>query len=1597
MFLKKHISFIICLFTEPDAVANLIVSNISTSSVLLTWELRQGYNLFYKVELTNGTLQKTFNTTKTSLFVPNLIAGVNYTFTVSAVAGDNVTEGDKVPIPAFTSKSCSFLTFCVLKQYICQTYALALLYSLPRTHKPDAVANLIVCNISTSSVLLTWELRQGYNLFYKVEELTNGTLQKTFNTTNTSLFVPNLIAGVNYTFTVSAVAGDNVTEGDKVPISAFTNPDVVIGLSVLNKNTSSVSLTWNAPHGNSSFYIVKWTVQSVTKNDTTSNTSYTITGLTAGVNYTFDVAAVAADNVTVGDEVLIPAFTEPDVIQNLTVVDVTTSSVKLNWIKPVGESSYYRVKYENFSMTLNKTTDNTTISITNRTPGVQNTFRVSAVAADNITEGQSVGLSVYTSKFQRMKLFRFDCVRKPDVVQNLTVVDVTTSSVKLNWIKPVGESSYYRVQYDNLSMTLNKTTDNTMISISNRTPGVQYTFRVSAVAADNITEGQSVGISVYTKPDVVQNLTVVDVTTSSVKLNWIKPVGESSYYRVQYDNLSMTLNKTTDNTMISISNRTPGVQYAFRVSAVAADNSTEGQSVGLSVYTSKFQRMKLSRFEGVRNFSLIFISCSLLFALIEPDVIQNLTVVDVTTSSVTLNWIKPVGESSYYRVQYENFSMTLNKTTENTVISITNRTPGVQYAFRVSAVAADNITEGQSVGLSVYTKPDVVQNLTVVDVTTSSVKLNWIKPVGESSYYRVQYDNLSMTLNKTTENTVISISNRTPGVQYTFRVSAVAADNSTEGQSVGLSVYTKPEVIRNLIVTEITTNSLFINWTEPIGQRYFFKVQWTRNSVTFNTTPSKTTTNTSFIITDLTAGVNYSITVSAVAADNITEGQSVGISVYTSKFQRMKLSRFEEPDIIRNLISNISNSSVSLTWTGPVGESSLFRVLQMNGTESWNKTIKETQFSFPDLTPGSRYNFTVSAIAADNVTEGKGVDRSICTNVNPVFNYSCNGPDCKDAVLNFKWTTPFGNNQGFCIGITDGRTECKNDFSRPDNNHSISDLQYDSFYTVTITTLGCGQNSSVKFTCKTGITYPTVPNTPVNVTIHTPVSGQKTATVQFSRSLLNGSKGRIEAYGILLSTDAGHNSNSSDLNYTYSDWNEKTSKTYVTVLKQSDETTRSDDISVEIGDEQVFINGTNYKNGPLTANTQYRVAIILFTRLKINNGLVDISQSVVSITPFAVDVINIPYSTSYIGIIVGLVCFFILLIVAAVVFIKWRRQTKKNDGNIPITTIRHKVKMQVVKSLSVFFSTHRSKINISVRIEEYEDYFRKQQADSNCGFAEEYEDLKIVGTAQAKSSALAIENKGKNRYNNVLPYDSSRVKLSPSGSPFDDYINANYIAGYNSKKEYIAAQGPLPATVNEFWRMIWEKHVHTIVMLTRCNEQGRVKCEKYWPSQSKMYNNLGVTNTSEIPLEDWTISDFTIKNVKTAETRQVRHFHFTAWPDHGVPETTEVLINFRHLVREHMDQYSRNSPTVVHCSAGVGRTGTFIALDHLIFQIERDSMVDIFGIVYDMRMHRTLMVQTEDQYVFLNQCAVDIIKSRMGTNVDLIYQNAAAFSVYGNL
>lgn len=212
-----------------------------------------------------------------------------------------------------------------------------------------------------------------------------------------------------------------------------------------------------------------------------------------------------------------------------------------------------------------------------------------------------------------------------------------------------------------------------------------------------------------------------------------------------------------------------------------------------------------------------------------------------------------------------------------------------------------------------------------------------------------------------------------------------------------------------------------------------------------------------------------------------------------------------------------------------------------------------------------------------------------------------------------------------------------------------------------------------------------------------------------------------------------------------------------------------------------------------------------------------------------------------------------------------------------------------------------------------------------------------------------------------------------------DYINASYIPGNNFRREYIATQGPLPGTKDDFWKMVWEQNVHNIVMVTQCVEKGRVKCDHYWPFDQEplYYGDLIVQMQSESVLPEWTIREFRICNEDhLSYCRVVRQFHYTVWPDHGVPEATQTLIQFTRTVRDYINRTPFSGACVVHCSAGVGRTGTFTALDRLLQQLDTHDTVDVYSVVFDLRLHRTHMVQTECQYAFLYQCVRDVLRAR---------------------
>ncbi|XP_062382168.1 receptor-type tyrosine-protein phosphatase H-like [Sardina pilchardus] len=313
----------------------------------------------------------------------------------------------------------------------------------------------------------------------------------------------------------------------------------------------------------------------------------------------------------------------------------------------------------------------------------------------------------------------------------------------------------------------------------------------------------------------------------------------------------------------------------------------------------------------------------------------------------------------------------------------------------------------------------------------------------------------------------------------------------------------------------------------------------------------------------------------------------------------------------------------------------------------------------------------------------------------------------------------------------------------------------------------------------------------------------------------------------------------------------------------------------------------------------------------------------------------------------------------------------------------------------------------TISVKKFPDHLYLLSRDENREFSVEYSQLSTVGADLSQREAALPDNKSKNRFIDILPYDCSRVKLSTRGQN-SDYINANFIPGYGGKKmEYIAAQGPLSSTVSDFWRMIWEQNSERIVMVTNCVENGKAKCDQYWPQGPSpcRHGDLLISMTSERKDSNWTVRVLIVKNEAKSEERRVKHFHFTTWPDHGVPNGTEELIQFCGHIRQHIDSSQSSGPTVVHCSAGVGRTGTLIALDVLLQQVEREQAVDIAGIVHRMRRHRPRMVQTESQYIFLHQCIKDLLTQKKpeeplygntaAINTDVIYENTAAMTVDG--
>ncbi|XP_053542194.1 receptor-type tyrosine-protein phosphatase kappa [Ictalurus punctatus] len=275
----------------------------------------------------------------------------------------------------------------------------------------------------------------------------------------------------------------------------------------------------------------------------------------------------------------------------------------------------------------------------------------------------------------------------------------------------------------------------------------------------------------------------------------------------------------------------------------------------------------------------------------------------------------------------------------------------------------------------------------------------------------------------------------------------------------------------------------------------------------------------------------------------------------------------------------------------------------------------------------------------------------------------------------------------------------------------------------------------------------------------------------------------------------------------------------------------------------------------------------------------------------------------------------------------------------------------------------------AIRVADLLQHINLMKTSDSYGFKEEYESF-FEGQSASWDVAKKEQNRTKNRYGNIIAYDHSRVILQPvEDDPSSDYINANYIDGYQRPSHYIATQGPVHETVYDFWRMIWQEQSACIVMVTNLVEVGRVKCYKYWPDDAEVYGDFKVTFVEVEPLAEYVVRTFTLERRGFNEVREVKQFHFTGWPDHGVPYHATGLLSFIRRIK--MSNPPTAGPIVVHCSAGAGRTGCYIVIDIMLDMAEREGVVDIYNCVKALRSRRINMVQTEEQYIFIHDAILE--------------------------
>ncbi|XP_026855233.2 phosphatidylinositol phosphatase PTPRQ [Electrophorus electricus] len=1524
---------------------------------------------------------------------------------------------------------------------------------------PSSVRDVLYHNINSTSVYVIWSspLSPNGKITHYTVYILNLQSQKAqqYVSNTTSILLTGLEKYTRYKLRVAAS-----TAVGESPLSAqddifiLTPEDVPDSpphdLIVTNTTSSTATVTWSPPdkpngiirlyevfYGNGTYTnAVNSTLASVTLHNLKPYTLYNVTvraytQLGHGDQTSHTLQMLSGEDV--------PGSAPYDLVYE----SISPSEVNVSWQPPAvpnGLIVYYSMEYWNATHTLNLSTQAPAALLSN--------LRKYALYRLSVQAATRVGVGNYTSDILNITTLE-DVPSGP--VHNLSAQSFGSTAVVISWDPPLEPNGrvFYLLSLQEVgvthpsinrtdNLTITKTTNDTVFLFTKLRKYFPYFLQVTPATKAGSALNHTSVLNLRTDEDIPSSAPLLamsrNLSATSMLVSWYAPVepnGEITDYAIVLQGPGGSNSTSIPDTNFTLTHLMPYTPYNLSISAV--NRKGMGPPLMLTLHTDEAGPMS-----PPRNLSIFNHSSASVWLQWEPSLEPNglvqhygFRIVELNTNTVTYQ------NSSDASTQAELSGFRPHSSYEISVCSYTRAGNGDQYSLPVTFTTNESVSEA-------------VGNLTCSGLDWDSVYMEWEPPVhpnGEILFYLIRSADREVEAHPVspTRTLVYTFGGLQPATVYTISVAAV--NSAGAGEKANCTADTLPESVpdppQSLSVVNVSSDAVTLSWLRPArvpGLLQGYRVDSQRLGRSCEPEADRDCVEHEVALSVNSTGVSESVTLSPLLKYRryrvrVAALTQAGTGEPTIWIHILTLPG--NPDSPPRAVSVVpSSTGMKIEWDEPdiiSGPTSyLIEIVTLDGPYRNMSIVRQSgeimTVIVGNLTAFTQYSVTVIAFTGD-VTfahrDGKASEPVLVRTLEeepkgPPSNLTLTVIPEKVTrvyVTFFPPDEPNGNISAYrayiyCEGRFDFQIENLPIVSKKNNTMMvvIDGLKGGYNYSIRIAAVngaGSGPTSEVRVT--TAITAPPKPYLKPLVALNSEgdiIATSKTITIKMPLCFFSDDNGQVQRIQVIVSEPTVMNYNN------VSNWKSvffNSSAPYFTdkgfpnlVCPENKEHMDILTTTYEIGADETCLSETAQTlcNGPLKPRTHY---VFKFRATNVLGHHTDSDYS--EIVRTADDRLLTRNEQIILGV---LLSFFLALFLILIIYASVRVHQKQKEGGTysPREAEIIDTKLKLDKLIAVADMEHKEeKINrlLSYRkslkpiskkafLQHVEDLC----ANDNTKFQEEFAELPKLLHDLATSDADLPWNRSKNRFTNIKPYNNNRVKLlSEPGIPGSDYINASFVSGYLCPNEFIATQGPLPGTVADFWRMIWETRSKTIAMLTQCFEKGRIRCHQYWPEDNKpvtVFGDIVITKLTEDMHPDWTVRALRVE--RHGDYMVVHHFNYTSWPEHGVPESSSTLIQFVKAVRSNRGH--DNTTIVVHCSAGVGRAGVFIALDHLIQHVRDHDFVDVYGLVAELRTERMCMVQNLAQYMFLYQSTLDLLTSK-GNSQSVWFVNYSALEKMDSL